>query len=506
LDQSGLKITKIGNNMMNISARKIRIAYQATTVLDGVDVVLNDGDRVVLVGENGSGKSTLLKIMSGVIEPDDGTVTVEQYQQVVYVAQDFSGEISSNGYTFLGTDKVLRRALKMLNELNFPVSLLELETGLLSGGQRKILEVVRGFASGARFIFLDEPENHLDYFGREWLIGTIEEFRGGVLLVSHDQYLIDSVANKIIELEDCKLMSFTGDYQFYLDQRMRQLEGKHELWAQNEKEIQRHKEMVAQLRQKVMKIRKLAGTYQNKKRKLEELMKNQIDRPQLERKSITIKVGDVDRKGGKRIVSIRDLALEFDNRRIFKGVNLQLMFGEKVCLFGRNGSGKTSLVKLMREELIPTEGEVKLGVNLSIGYFAQNHVEDLDLLKTPLDELQAATRESDFQTRVRLSKFLIDSTSVAKKIQELSGGQKTRLRFAKLFSHQTDFLVLDEPTNHLDRLSWQVLVQAIRDFQGTVLLISHDRKFIDETVTKLWVIDNASIREFHGNLSQFIEQ
>jgi ATP-binding cassette subfamily F protein 3 len=130
----------------------------------------------------------------------------------------------------------------------------------------------------------------------------------------------------------------------------------------------------------------------------------------------------------------------------------------------------------------------------------------LDLLKTPLDELQAATRESDFQTRVRLSKFLIDSTSVAKKIQELSGGQKTRLRFAKLFSHQTDFLVLDEPTNHLDRLSWQVLVQAIRDFQGTVLLISHDRKFIDETVTKLWVIDNASIREFHGNLSQFIEQ
>ena len=492
--------------MLNLTVKGIKKTFQTIPVLEGVDVVLNEGDRVVLVGENGSGKSTLLRIMSGVIEPDEGTTIVDQYQQVAYVAQDFSGELTSNGHTFLGTDKVLRRALKMLNELNFPVALLELEMKLLSGGQKKILEVVRGFASGARFLFLDEPENHLDYFGREWLIGAIEEYRGGVMIVSHDQYLIDSVANKIVELEDGKLTSYPGDYQFYLDQRMRQLEGRYHQWKENRKEIERHREMVADLRQKVQKIGSLAGTYQNKKRKLEELMRNQIDRPQLERKSIVIKVGDVDRKGGKRIVLIRDLSLEFDNRRIFKGVNLQLMFGEKVCLFGRNGSGKTSLVKLMREELIPTEGEVKLGVNLSISYFAQNHVEDLDLLKTPLDELQAATRESDFQTRVRLSKFLIDSTSATKKIQELSGGQKTRLRFAKLFSHQTDFLVLDEPTNHLDRLSWQVLVQAIKDFQGTVLLISHDRKFIDETVTKLWVIDNASIREFPGNLSQFIEQ
>ncbi len=492
--------------MINITAKGITKAYQTVTILGGVDVVLNEGDKVVLVGENGSGKSTLLKILSDVIEPDQGTVTVEQYQQATYVAQDFSGDLESSGYDFIGSDKILRRALRMLAELDFSEDLLSLETKLLSGGQKKILEVVRGFASGARFLFLDEPENHLDYFGREWLIEAIERYRGGVLIVSHDQYLIDSVANKIIELEDGKLTSYPGDYQFYLDQRMRQLEGRYHQWAENQKEIERHKEMVVQLRQKVKKIRKLAGTYQNKVRVLDRLIKEQIERPKLERKAINIKVSDVERKGGKRILLIRDLTLDFDGHPIFRNVDLQLNFGEKVCLFGRNGSGKTSLFRLVQSEIAPTSGEVKLGVNLSLGYFAQNHVEDLDLSRTPLEELQTTTRESDYNTRVRLSKFLIDSTNATKKIQALSGGQKTRLRFAKLFSRPIDFLMLDEPTNHLDRLSWQVLVQAIKDFQGTVLLISHDRNFIDETMSKLWVIDNASIREFHGNLSQFIEQ
>ena len=186
----------------------------------------------------------------------------------------------------------------MLAELDFPEALLSLQTKLLSGGQKKILEVVRGFASGALFLFLDEPENHLDYFGREWLVGTIEEYRGGVFIVSHDQYLIDSVANKIIELEDGKLTSYPGDYQFYLDQRMRQLEGRYHQWVENQKEIQRHKEMVVQLRQRVKKIRKLAGTYQNKVRVLDRLMKEQIEKPKLERRAMKLKVGDVDRKGG----------------------------------------------------------------------------------------------------------------------------------------------------------------------------------------------------------------
>mgnify|MGYP001572198338 CR=1 FL=1 len=492
--------------MINITAKGITKSFQTTTILDRVDVVLNEEDRVVLVGENGSGKSTLLKIMSEMIEPDNGTVTIEQYQQATYVAQDFSGDPESSGYDFIGSEKVLRRALRMLAELNFSEDLLNLKTKLLSGGQKKILEVVRGFASGARFLLLDEPENHLDYFGREWLIETIQGHRGGVLIVSHDQYLIDAVANKIIELEDGKLLSYPGDYQFYLNQRMRQLEGRYHQWAENQKEIDRHREMVVQLRQKVKKIRKLAGTYQNKVRILDRLMKEQIERPKLERPAISIKVGDVERKSGKRILSVRDLTLDFDGQQIFRNVDLQLNFGEKVCLFGRNGSGKTSLFRLVRGEIIPIKGEVKLGVNLSLGYFAQDHVEDLDLSKTPLDELQATTRESDYNTRVRLSKFLIDSTVATKKIQALSGGQKTRLRFAKLFSRPIDFLMLDEPTNHLDRLSWQVLVQAIKDFQGTVLLISHDRDFIDATVTKLWVIDNPHIREFYGNLSQFIEQ
>ncbi len=492
--------------MMNITAKGIRKNFQTIPVLEGVDVVLNEGDRVVLVGENGSGKSTLLKIMGGVLESDAGIVTVEQYQQVVYVAQDFSGDLELTGYDFIGSDKILRRALRMLAELGFSEDLLSLETKLLSGGQKKILEIVRGFSSGARFLFLDEPENHLDYFGREWLIGAIEEYRGGVLIVSHDQYLIDSVANKIIELEDGKLTSYPGDYQFYLDQRMRQLEGKYHQWKENQKEIERHKEMVVELRQRVKKIRKLAGTYQNKVRILNKLMKEQIEKPKLERQAMNIRVGNVERKSGKRILWVRDLSLDFDGHLIFRNVDLQLDFGEKVCLFGRNGSGKTSLFKLVQREIVPTKGEVKLGVNLSLGYFAQNHVEDLDVSKTPLEELQALTRESDFSTRSRLGRFLITGTNATKKIQSLSGGQKTRLRFAKLFSRQTDFLMLDEPTNHLDRLSWQVLAQAIKDFQGTVLLISHDRNFIDETMTKLWVVDNMSIREYSGNLSQFIDQ
>ena len=492
--------------MINITAKGITKSFQTVTILDRVDMVLNDGERVVLVGENGSGKSTLLKILSKTIEPDQGTVTVEQYQQSVYVAQDFSGDLESSGYDFIGSEKILRRALRMLSDLDFPEELLNLETKLLSGGQRKILEVVRGFASGAKFVLLDEPENHLDYFGREWLIETIQAHRGGVLIVSHDQYIIDSVANRIVELEDGKLSSYPGNYELYLGLRMRQLEGKVHQWAEHQKEIERHREMVVQLRQKVVKIRKLAGTYQNKMRILERLEKEQIEKPKLERQKMSIKTGDVERKGGKRILSARDLTLNFNGHLIFRNVDLQLNFGEKVCLFGRNGSGKTSLFKLVRGDITPTQGEVKLGVNLSLGYFAQNHMEDLDLSISALDELQAITGESEYNTRVRLSKFLITGTNATKKIQSLSGGQKTRLRFAKLFSKHIDFLMLDEPTNHLDRLSWQVLVQAIKDFQGTVLLVSHDRKFIDETISKLWIIDHSSIKEYVGNLSKFIEE
>jgi len=235
-------------------------------------------------------------------------------------------------------------------------------------------------------------------------------------------------------------------------------------------------------------------------------------RPLVERPTIKLSVKGTESKTGKRIVTISDMNLEYVDpaygisNTLFHEANVELVFGEKICLFGRNGSGKTTLFRMIIGKQQPTSGKVTLGNNLSVGYFSQEHEEYLDYKKTPLEEIMSIIGENEGKARAILGRFLLEGEAVKRRISTLSGGQKTRLRFAKLFTGQYDLLLLDEPTNHLDRGTWEVLVKAVQDFNGTVLLISHDRTFVDETIGKLWVIGEGQITEFLGTLTQYLEE
>lgn len=490
--------------MSNLNAKNIIKTYGTKSVLDGVSINVSEGDKIALVGENGSGKTTLMRILAGEEDVTSGSVIVDDYMPRLYMAQEFFSNPEETGMSFFANEKSERAVLRYLGELAISPKILETKTELLSGGQKKILQLIKMFCSNGPFLLLDEPENHLDYFAREWLVATLKNYRGSVIFVSHDQYIIDHVANKIVELEDGKLTVYRGDYKFFLEEKARQMNGRHQQWKHMEKEIERQRKVVVRMREFAKLNSDVAGVYRSRVKQLDRLLDARMEKPQLERKKMKLSVGDVDKKANKRILSIDDLSLRFGNLSIFHRTSLQLLFGEKVCLFGRNGSGKTSLFKMIQGTLKPTNGMVKLGVDLRVGYFSQEHHEELDPNKTPIDEVGDVMSGDEQKIRAFLSNFLIDSMAATRPISTLSGGQKTRLRFAKLFSREIDFLLLDEPTNHLDTLSWQVLVEAIKSFTGTVLLVSHDRAFVDEVVEKLWVINNSTIREFHGNLSELL--
>ncbi len=490
--------------MSNLSVKAVTKVYGTKPVLNNVTLNLNPGDRVVLVGENGAGKTTLLRILAGVEEPSKGTINASDRMPRAYVAQEFNEDLNQTAAEFIGSQKAQRAAQRMLEELDMPASLLDLNMEVMSGGQKKILQLIKAFASKVPYLLLDEPENHLDYFAREWLIATLNEYRGCVVFVSHDQFVIDKVANRIVEIEDGMLAAYQGDYQFFLEEKGRQMNGRLLEWEHMKREIDRHKKMVERLRPIAAMTSKVAGHYRDKKRKLGELMANQTTRPRIDRPKIKLKVGDVDKKASKRILQLTDVSLKLGEARLFYNASAQLFFGEKVCLFGRNGSGKSSLIRMIEGGLEPDGGVLKIGVNVDVGYFSQEHYEEIDPDSTPIDEIMKVIKGGEQQARSILGSFLIDNTAASREISTLSGGQKTRLRFAKLFARNVEFLVLDEPTNHLDTLSWQVLLEAIKAFQGTVLLVSHDRAFVDEAAEKLWVLDGGQIKEFLGNLSDFL--
>lgn len=461
------------------------------------------GDKIAVVGENGAGKTTLLRLIAGQEHPDKGSVVCSSKIVKWFVPQEFFAKSGKTVEQYLGISS--HKSARSLDELELHQGLIKERVDDLSGGQKRAIELIRAFSRNAHIVILDEPENHLDYFAREWLSRKMQLYQGGIVFVSHDQWLIDSVANRIVEIKDGNIGVFPEGFQAFIEERLHRLETEYKQWGLRQREILRHKAMVAKFKQRTKLTDKFSRTYQSKKKKLERLQEEQTERPRLERPKMKLQTGPVEKKTKKRILSLSNLDLCFNSQCVLKHVNQELLFGDKVCLFGRNGTGKSSLFKIIRGEMHPTTGTVKLGINMRVGYFSQEQTEELDPEQSPLQFIQQSLNETEGRARSILHSFLFSKDSVVRKIQTLSGGQKTRLRFAKLFGLNPELLLLDEPTNHLDLTSWEVLVDAIREFCGTVLLISHDREFIDQTIVKLWVIENKKIRQFLGNLSEYLD-
>ena len=497
--------------MRSITAKGIRKSFGSKTVLSGVNFTLSQGNRLALIGENGSGKSTLLKILTGQLSSDQGELFGDE-QSCTLIAQDFSGKDSETPREFLICRvKQVNKALKLLVQSGFDlgkneVRLDNMKCGSLSGGEKKKLEIVAGLSSGATFIAMDEPENHLDYQTIAWLVDVIIKFHGGVVFVSHDQYFIDRLANSILELEGGTITVYSMKYEDYLAEKERQIEGQARDWMVEDKTIKRLRETVQMMKVRATRNSDTAATYQQTKRRLKNLEDQHGKRPVFEQKQPKVHISGVERKQGKVIVSVDILSFSYDNNRIFNDASAELRFGEKVVLFGPNGSGKSTLVKIITGELAPSKGTARIGVNVRWQFMTQDHLEGIDRKLSALEVFGNVLKWPEHRCRANLARYGLAADLVTRPLEILSGGQQARFKLALIFAQEPEFLILDEPTNHVDPPTWEAIVEAVKGYSGTVLAVTHDREFIDAIAEKLWVIKDRKIWVELGNLSDYLEQ
>lgn len=495
--------------MRNITIKGLSKSFGGKTVLSNLNFSLSEGTCLALIGENGTGKSTLMKIMCGLVQPDSGNFFGLD-NGCIYIAQDFSGDDHQTLQEFLQSrSSKLSKVIQLLEQSGFSLGknqerLNSVRCGDLSGGEKKKLEIVSGLVSGALFVALDEPENHLDYQTLEWLIGVLKRYRGGLIFVSHDQYFIDQLAERILELEDGQITEYAMGYDAYLGEKERQTEGQARQWMMEKKTIRRLRQTVEMMKLRATRNSDTAKTYQQTKRRLDKLMDQHGSRPTAEVEKPKVKLGVVDQKKGKMIASLKNLSFSYGQHQIFRDANAELRFGEKVVLFGRNGTGKSTLVNLLTGKLSSQSGSINIGVNVRWQMMTQDHLEGIDSKSSAVSVLEKQLRIPEYRCRALLNNYGIHSDSINKPLEILSGGQRARFKLALIFAQDPEFLILDEPTNHVDPSTWDAIVEAIKNYRGTVLAITHDRSFIDEIAQKLWIIDKNKIQIFPGNLSEFL--
>ncbi len=495
---------------MTLTLKKATKKYNGQTVLYEIDFSASEGDKIVIIGENGSGKSTLLRMLTADEELASGKRFVESHADIAFVSQELSQEVLEQGQTGeeyvygFGDDKLMRRVKKLISDFDLGEYALSLPLGSLSGGQQKILALSVAFARNPDFILLDEPENHIDIFARQVLIELMKEFRGGLVFVSHDQDLINAVTNRIVEVENEGLTAYKGNYEFYLEERARQKAGQEHTWQVHQKKVEQLDKLIKRMRQWVQVNPDLGAQLRARKSQLRQLQDKAPEKPK-KSKRIAISTSEVEQNRGKRILKVESLSVTRGDRRLLMDTSLSLFFGQKVAMIGRNGSGKTSFLKAILGD-VAVSGILKVGNNVKVGYFSQESLETLDENSSAVELLQKVTRAPESNTRSLLARYLIDANHCMRPIKTLSGGQKMRLRFCLLFASKPDLLLLDEPTNHLDPVTWDLLVQALNEYQGTMVLVSHDRVFIDQVAKELWIIENGSISQFAGTLTNYLEE
>lgn len=498
--------------MRTITLKNIHKSYGPTPALSGVSFTLAMGAKMAIVGENGAGKSTLLKILCGKLEPDEGELFGLD-AGCVYIPQDFSGDEEQSPYDFLASrlpTSGVSKAISLLADCAFELGasqerLKGARCGDLSGGELKKLEMACGLATGSAFLALDEPENHLDYQTIEWLVRALSAYRGGLVFISHDQYLIDALADSIIELANGHLTVYSMTYDEYLDEKVRILTGAGRDWEIERKTLERLKKTVEMLKMKTRLSDSGVATYRQTKRRYEELKESHADAPpRTDPDKPKIRLSTVVQKGGKLLVEIKDLSFAYGTKKVFENANAELRFGEKVVVFGRNGSGKSTLLSLITGMLTPSSGTVRIGNDIRWQVMTQDHLKGIDDTQSALEVMHSRLDWDEVRCRSALRRYGLAPSVMDRPLWQLSGGQQARFKLALTFALAPEFLILDEPTNHVDPPTWEAIVEAIQGYDGTVLAITHDRAFIDAIAGKLWVLEDKKIRVALGTLSEYL--
>lgn len=518
--------------MSILTLNEIYLSYSTAPLFDRASLAIEEGDRVAVVGRNGAGKSTLLRILEGTIVPDEGRVIVKQGLRVARLEQDPPqefGDITAEAYCALGLPDVgeifaqyfmalaigdtekscqLSAALEEKGawgkekEVARILSLLGLkpDTKLkgLSGGWLRRVALARALAAGPDLLLLDEPTNHLDIEAIEWLQEFIKNFRGAVVFISHDRSFINAVAQKVIDVDRGKISVFIGDYDQYIEAkkealRFEEIENKDFDRRLSEEEAWIRKGIKARLTRSDARIRRLKAMRQEHKDRRSRLG------------NVNLRVDDRE-LSGKIVVEISNLGLEIGGKSLFSGFNGLVLRGDKLGLVGGNGTGKTSLVKLLLGQLQPTEGQIKMGSGLQIAYFDQ-YREQLDPEKSVMDNLALGKTEVEIAGRKKhvlsyLQDFLFSPERARTPVKALSGGEKNRLLLARIFLRPCNLLILDEPTNDLDMETLALLEELLQDYAATLIVVSHDRYFLDNVVTDTWYFDGMGhIEQFTGGYS-----
>ena len=530
-----------------LNAHQITVSFGGETLFDAISFRLGKGDRVGLIGKNGAGKSTLLRLMSQENTPTSGTFAFEKNCKIGYLPQDLDfehgrtvleeaylafEEIKSiesrqeaihqfmettqdfesqsyfdqldelnelnTRYEMIGGYHYQAQTEKILFGLGFSMRDLNAPTDTFSGGWRMRIELAKLLLRDNDILLLDEPTNHLDIESIIWLEQFLKKFKGALVLVSHDRMFLDQVTNRTIEIVQQRIFDFKKSYSKYMifreELRTQQLAAQ----KNQEKEIQQTEKLIERFRAKASK----ASMAQSLIKKLDKIDRIEID-PE-ENKKIKFEF-TISHQPGKIILQIHNVAKAYEDKQVLSDVNLEIERGEKIAFVGQNGQGKSTLAKIIVSE-IQYEGEVKLGHNVQLGYFAQNQSTYLNGDQTVLESAEdSATPENRTKVRDLLGAFLFPGESVDKKVKVLSGGERNRLALCKLLLQPFNVLIMDEPTNHLDIASKNVLKEALLKFKGTLILVSHDRDFVQGLCEKVISFRNQEVKPFLGDINAYLE-
>ena len=545
--------------MIAVNLDKVSVTYIAEPVFKDLSWEIHD-DRVAgLIGPNGCGKSTLLKLILGELSSDGGFISRQPDLSVGYLPQEpdldpentiWEEVLASNQAlieiekglaqieTRLADPEIYGNERKLANTIDRQARLLEeftvlggpgyeghvrailrnlgfaeidfsLPIAVLSGGQKKLVGLAKLLIGQPNMLLLDEPDNHLDLVGKDFLANFIRNYPGCVVIVSHDRYLLDLVVDEIVELEDGQLEVYPGNYSEYAFEKQTRLLRQQQMFQAQQKEITRLEQSAKRLLTwgKVYDNVKFIRRGQNILKRLERI--ERIDRPVLERKRMGLELSGW--RGSDKVLEIIDLEKAFpaDNadaeKVIFTGLQAILWRGQRVGLVGPNGVGKSLLFRLILEQEPASGGRINLGPSVKIGYYAQEH-QTLDYTATLIDTIRHASPLSESRAVAFLGRFLFSYEQMRGPVSNLSGGERSRLQMALLMLSGANFLLLDEPTNNLDIPSAEVLEEALNDFEGSVLVISHDRYFLDRVADHIWDLEEIGLGEYTGNYSDYQEQ
>jgi len=531
-------------NLVDVSLR-----YGEKVIYNKISATIGVRDRIGLVGSNGSGKSTLIKLLLGESEIDRGEVERPAYVTLGYLPQDgievkgkslydevstafedalelqknideadekmLEMDTSSEEYYELldqiGTweqkleahepAKMKSRIEKTLMGLGFEVSDLERDTGEFSGGWQMRIALAKLLLKEPSLLLLDEPTNHLDIISQQWLEDYLTRYEGSLMVISHDRAFLDAVTNRTIHLSMGRLTSYSGNYSFYVNQEAADLETLRKKVKNQQTEIQRQKDFINRFRGNVKK----ASLVQSRMKDLEKM---EIIKLPPQEKKIFFRFPPPP-PGSAKVIELQNVSKSYGNVQVFKGLDFHIEKGDRLAVVGINGAGKSTLARILAGVEPFQEGERALGINTVLAYFAQQQADELDPNKTVLEEVEQASADAEREEsnpRAVLGALLFRKDDVFKKTSVLSGGERNRLALAKMLMKEANTIILDEPTNHLDIKSKEILQDAIREFDGTVILVSHDRDFLDPIVNKVLEVSKTGTRMLTCNVSEYLER